>query len=154
MLCDECGKRPANVHITKIENGKKTDFHLCEQCAVNKGALGINTSFSVNDLLTGILNNVSSFPVKMDFVDEPKCSICGLTYSKFRETGRFGCSNCYDVFGQRLNPLFQRLHGNINHIGKIPARAGGSIRKIRELERLKSELSNMVKMEEYEIGGK
>lgn len=70
MLCDECGKRPATVHITKIENGKKTDIHLCEQCAVSKGPLSINTSFSINDLLTGILNNAAYLPIKVDFLED------------------------------------------------------------------------------------
>ena len=150
MLCDECGKRPATVHITKIENGNKTDIHLCEQCAMSKNPMNINTSFSINDLLAGILNNTPSLPVKMDLLDVPKCSVCGLNFNQFRQTGRFGCSNCYKVFGGRLNPIFQRLHGNISHTGKIPIRAGGSMRKVREIEKLRSELSNVIKNEEYE----
>ena len=150
MLCDECRKRPATVHITKIENGKKTDFHLCEQCAVSKSPLAINTSFSINDLLTGILNNAASLPIKVDFLEDLKCSVCGLNYNHFRETGRFGCSNCYKSFGERLNPLFRRLHGNISHTGKIPVRAGGNMRTVREIEKLKIELSSVIKNEEYE----
>jgi c-di-GMP-binding flagellar brake protein YcgR len=51
MICDECGKRLAAVHITKVENGKKSNMHLCEQCAMQKNLLSISTSFSVNDLL-------------------------------------------------------------------------------------------------------
>ncbi len=150
MLCDNCGKRVATVHITKIENGKKTDFHLCEQCAMSKNAVSINTSFSISDLLTGILNNTEYFPLKFDFQEELKCPVCGLSYSRFRETGRFGCSNCYKAFGDRLNPLFRRLHGNINHLGKIPVRSGGKMKKVREIEKLKIALNFAVKNEEYE----
>lgn len=150
MLCDDCGKRVATVHITKIENGKKSDFHLCEQCAMSKNSISINTSFSINDLLTGILNNTDYFPIKVDFLEELKCSVCGLSYKRFRETGRFGCSNCYKTFGDRLNPLFRRLHGNISHLGKIPVRAGGKMKKVREIEKLKAALNFAVKNEEYE----
>lgn len=150
MLCEECGKKPATVHITKIENGKKTDIHLCEQCALSKNPFVINTSFSINDLLTGMLNNAASLPIKVDFLDDPKCSVCGLNYSHFRETGRFGCSNCYKSFGERLNPLFRRLHGNISHTGKIPVRTGGKLQKARDIEKLKAELAAAVKNEEYE----
>ena len=150
MLCDECGKRVATVHITKIENGKKTDFHLCEKCAMAKNSISINTSFSINDLLTGILNNTDYFPFKVGFPDELKCPVCGLGYSRFRETGRFGCSNCYKTFSDKLNPLFRRLHGNISHTGKIPVKAGGNMKNAREIEKLKAALSFAVKNEEYE----
>lgn len=150
MLCDECGKNPANVHITKIVNGVKTDTHLCEECAMKMNPLNIDTSFSINDLLTGIMNNFAPSPVKMDVLEEPKCSVCGLRHSQFRKTGRFGCSNCYKTFGDRLNPLFKRLHGNISHTGKIPERTGMGMRQAREIEKLKIELSISIKNEEYE----
>lgn len=150
MICSECGKRPATVHITKIENGKKTDMHLCEQCAMTKGALSINAGFSINDLLTGILKNGAPFPIKMDFMDDPICPVCGIKYSRFRETGRFGCGSCYKTFGDRLTPLFRRIHGNISHTGKIPKRAGVKLKAVRELETLKNELAIAIRNEEYE----
>jgi len=150
MMCNECGKRPATVHITKIENGKKTNMHLCEQCALAKGALTINTGFSINDILAGMLNNGGPLPFKVDFMDDPSCPVCGMKYSRFRETGRFGCGSCYKSFGDRLTPLFRRIHGNINHTGKIPHRAGGRLKIIREMESLKAELENAIKREEYE----
>lgn len=33
MLCDACKKREAVVHIVKIEDGQRTDVHLCAACA-------------------------------------------------------------------------------------------------------------------------
>ncbi len=156
MNCEECGKKPATVHITKIENGKKTDTHLCEQCSaflnivVPKNNIVINTSFSVNDLLAGLLNSGGMLPIKVGFVQDVKCDICGLTFSKFRETGRFGCSSCYKTFGERLNPLLKKVHGNITHTGKVPNKAGGRIKTVRVIERLKHELELAVKSEEYE----
>ncbi|MGE5632803.1 MAG: UvrB/UvrC motif-containing protein [Caulobacteraceae bacterium] len=150
MLCEECGKRPASVHITRVENGKKTDMHLCEQCAIQKGLLGISTSFSINDLLAGLLNSGNVSSLKKDAVQDVKCDVCGLSYNRFRETGRFGCSNCYKVFGERLNPLFKKLHGNTSHTGKIPDRVGGRIKVLREVEKLKKELDEAIRDEEYE----
>lgn len=150
MQCEACGKRPATVHITKVENGKKTDIHLCDQCAVNKGTISFKTTFSVEDLVTGLLNSGNISPFKVEISQEPKCDVCGYTYSKFKATGKFGCSNCYKVFGDKLNPLFKKLHGNINHIGKLPNKAGSKLKQIRELERLKQELNAAVSNEEYE----
>jgi protein arginine kinase activator len=33
MICQSCNQREANVHITKIINGVKTEMHLCDECA-------------------------------------------------------------------------------------------------------------------------
>ena len=33
MICDECKKNDATVHLTNIVNGKKTERHLCADCA-------------------------------------------------------------------------------------------------------------------------
>lgn len=150
MLCDECGKKQAAVHITKVENGKKTDLHLCEQCAVQKNVISINTNFSINDLLTGILNSGSISPFKVDFPEDIECDVCGMTYNRFRQTGRFGCSNCYKAFGDKLDPLFKRVHGNTSHTGKIPERAGGRMKILREIEKLKQELETAISNEEFE----
>ncbi len=150
MQCDECGKKPATVHITKVENGKKTDIHLCDQCAMQKNVLSLSTNFSINDLLAGILSSGAASPIKLDPIQDTKCAVCGLTYSRFKETGRFGCSGCYMVFGERLNPLFKRVHGNTAHTGKIPNKAGGRIKVMREIEKMKQELEQAIKNEEYE----
>ena len=39
MLCDSCKKADAVVHLTKIENGKRTELHLCAACAEKEGIL-------------------------------------------------------------------------------------------------------------------
>jgi protein arginine kinase activator len=150
MQCEECGKKLASVHIIKIENGNKTDMHLCEQCAVQKKPITIKANFSMQDLVAGILKSGTMGPFKVDIVHEAKCTVCGLTYSKFKATGKFGCSNCYKVFGEKLNPLFKRLHGNIIHTGKLPSKAGNKIKLDREIEKLKQELNTAVNNEEYE----
>jgi protein arginine kinase activator len=150
MQCEECGKRPAAVHIIKIDNGAKTDMHLCEVCALQKNPITLKANFSMQDLVAGILKSGSVGPFKVDIVHEVKCDICGLSYSKFKTSGKFGCSNCYKVFGDRLNPLFKRLHGNIIHTGKLPSKAGSKIKLDREIERLRQELQSAVNNEEYE----
>ena len=39
MICQECNQRPATLHFTKIINGEKTEVHLCEKCAQEKGEM-------------------------------------------------------------------------------------------------------------------
>jgi ATP-dependent Clp protease ATP-binding subunit ClpC len=37
MLCQKCGSRQANIHITRIVNGRKQTEHLCTRCAAELG---------------------------------------------------------------------------------------------------------------------
>ncbi len=151
MLCQECNKRPATLHFTKIVNGEKTEFHFCESCAREKGELipGTPNGFSIHNLLSGLLD----FDPGNSSVSKGqalRCDNCGLTYSQFSKIGRFGCNECYRHFSERLDPLFKRVHGNVVHVGKIPKRTGGRIQIKKEMEELKKELKQRVEREEFE----
>lgn len=57
MLCQQCEERRATLKFTKVVNGQKTEKHLCEFCAKEKGeALPGTNSYSIHDLLSGMLN--------------------------------------------------------------------------------------------------
>ncbi|WP_342552984.1 UvrB/UvrC motif-containing protein [Paenibacillus sp. FSL R7-0652] len=151
MLCQECNKRPATLHFTKIVNGEKTEFHICESCAREKGEMipGTAGGFSIHNLLSGLLDfdpaGKSAAPAKA-----LQCEECGMTYAQFSKIGRFGCSSCYKYFDSRLDPLFKRVHGSTSHVGKVPARAGGRIKVKRQIADLKQHLQQSIAQEEFE----
>ncbi|MBD1372401.1 UvrB/UvrC motif-containing protein [Hazenella sp. IB182357] len=156
MLCPECGKRPATLHYTKIVNGEKTEFHLCEVCAQENGEYlpGFENGFTFHQLLSGLLNFE---PMASESSQAPgfqenslRCSTCGLTYNQFSKIGRFGCGDCYETFEERLDPLLRRIHGNATHRGKIPSRTRGNLKIKREIETLKEHLSRKINAEEFE----
>ena len=96
MLCPECGKRPATIHYTKIVNGHKTEMHLCEVCAGEKGESmpGFSSGISFQQLLSGLLNfdNSPASGTHESFSSQTlRCPTCGLTYNQFSKIGRFGC---------------------------------------------------------------
>ncbi|NLT94084.1 MAG: hypothetical protein GXW85_00855 [Clostridia bacterium] len=151
MFCEECEKRPANVHITKIVNGHKVEKHLCEQCAKKQqDVVGFTLfpDFSFANFFSSMLDmdHISS----RNNINQVKCDKCSMTYSQFAKLGRFGCDRCYDLFGNGLEQILKRIHGNVQHTGKIPKRAGKAIRFKNELERYKMELQKAVLNEEYE----
>ncbi len=158
MICEECNQRPATLHFTKIVNGEKAEYHLCEKCAHEKGDMFmINGSpgFSINNLLAGILNIESAFQQKKEdpFQQDKilQCDHCQMTFQQFINIGRFGCSNCYDAFKEQLTPILKRLHsGNHIHKGKIPARIGGGIHIKKTIGELKQKLQNFILKEEFE----
>lgn len=153
MHCQECGKRPATLHFTKIVNGEKTEFHICEACAREKGELipGTPGGFSIHSLLSGLLDFTPGSHAQGNKAPENlRCEECGLTYTQFSKIGRFGCSSCYKYFNNRLDPLFKRVHGNTVHVGKVPKRVGSHIQIKRKLDDLRKELQYRIHQEEFE----
>lgn len=145
MLCDSCGKNEAYIHYTKIINGKYKEEHLCEECALKN--YDFDKTFSMNKLFTGLIDG---FKDNLEFEKEIKCDFCGLTYSRFSKEGKFGCSKCYDIFRDKLEPLIKGLHGHNIHRGKIPANSSDRIHLKRIEDNLVQELENAVKLEEFE----
>lgn len=153
MECQECHMRPATLHFTKIINGDKVEYHLCEQCAMEKGhMMAASNTFTIHDLLSGLLN----FDQALGSTQEKKvkvleCPKCGLTYSQFKDTGKFGCEECYRTFNEKLDPVFRRVHsGNTSHKGKIPKRAGQDLNEKKRVAQLKEELQRFIQEEEFE----
>ncbi|MCF6411886.1 UvrB/UvrC motif-containing protein [Pseudalkalibacillus salsuginis] len=159
MYCQECQQRPATLHFTKIINGKKNEFHICEQCAKEKGDLipGSN-SFSIHNLLSGLLN----FDQPLSDSNNPQpdkqvtqCDQCGLSYTKFAKIGRFGCPDCYKTFESKLTPMFKRIHGgNTSHTGKIPKRIGSELIERKKIDQFKQKLQQLIIQEEFEEAAK
>jgi protein arginine kinase activator len=152
MLCERCEKRQATVRVERVVNNEKTVHHLCEQCASEQGELGVflNPMFSLNQLLSALLNDESAPSRVIPAGTTARCPTCGLTYSDFARQGRLGCSDCYQAFEERLDSVLRRIHGSGEHVGKVPKRAGAGLETKRELERLRAELADAVRHEAYE----
>ncbi|MEG6575374.1 UvrB/UvrC motif-containing protein [Caldibacillus debilis] len=162
MICQECQKRPATMHFTKIVNGEKTEIHLCEECAKENGDIFMfnhSPALTFNNILANLFNMSPSIQHADADVfqahDLLQCTKCGLTFQQFLNIGKFGCSHCYETFKDQLTPLLKRLHGgNWNHGGKIPKRAGGTVHLRKRIEALKERLQKLVEREEFEEAAK
>ncbi|SHJ89818.1 UvrB/UvrC motif-containing protein [Paramaledivibacter caminithermalis] len=150
MLCERCKQNKATVHLTKILNNKKTEIHLCEECARKSEDISFENPFTINNFLAGLLDSVQSSPIKVDYIKTTTCSKCGMSYGKFKELGRLGCSDCYKTFNEKLKPLIKSVHGSQEHTGKVPKKTGSIIRLKREIMNMKKELSRAIDKEEFE----
>lgn len=157
MLCETCNKREATVHFTKVVNNQKTEYHLCELCAREKGEeldfpLGLDPGFSIHNLLAGLLDMGGASPQSdKAVIRDDCCPKCGLSYAKFRQSGRLGCGDCYSAFADQLEPLLRRIQGTSSHSGKVPDRQGDTIKLQRKIGRLVEELKQVVDREEFEL---
>jgi len=150
MICQRCKKRQATVHLTEIVHGEKREKHLCERCAAEEG-ITLKTTVPLNELLANLVMAQSSAAEVANLT----CQACGMTFAEFRSGGLLGCPYDYDAFEKALLPLLQRAHeGGVQHVGKVPKRAGIGQERQHELMRLRRELAAAVEREDYELAAK
>lgn len=122
MLCQNCNEREANVKYTQIINGEKKEMMLCEKCSKELGIDSMNFIFqSISPVFRRLLEDYAetgSFLPGFLSPVELKCKNCGSTYEDFINSGMFGCSDCYNVFSNRIDPILKNIHGANMHIGR------------------------------------
>ena len=154
MNCERCNQRPANVHLTKVINSKKAEMYVCEKCAaeMQQQTWGFNPEYNLHNFLCGLMGNeFSSSVAKRNSVS---CSQCGLTETAFAKGGLLGCAHCYHTFEDKLLPLVKRIHGTVQHTGKVPERTGGRAKVAKEIRILKNKLHHAINGEEFEKAAK
>ena len=178
MLCENCGKREANVKYTENINGVTRELHLCEECSRK---LGITDkidfrmpSFGLSDFFEGFFEDLASsdFMPVIDEVKQIKCESCGTTFDDILNTGKYGCPNCYETFSDRMDPIIKKLQGANRHIGRLGKISDNSIKVNKEnveskdkkesenkngqneLEKLNEQLKKAIKDERYEDAAK
>ncbi|HLR02470.1 MAG TPA: UvrB/UvrC motif-containing protein [Virgibacillus sp.] len=160
MICQECEEREATLHLRQVINGQKTEIHVCEVCAKEKGyKMYPDEGYSLHHLLSGLFNYDSQQKKNQNasFQEstELQCPQCKLTFSEFKRYGKFGCKQCYKTFSERLDPVFRRVHsGNSLHQGKIPKRKGGDMHIKKQLKSYRAKLQQLVEAEEFEEAAK
>ena len=108
MLCENCGKNPAQKFIRKV-GGREIEVELCPACY---RALYPEKE---NDFFTAFLG--SGTPAGK------ACPACGTTMAEFRRTGLLGCAYCYSAFREELIQTVRNMHnmqGEVRHTGKRP----------------------------------
>jgi protein arginine kinase activator len=151
MQCQACGKRTATIHLTELNEGVRTELHICEHCASEQG-ITTHSQISINELLSHLLAVQPSDEEMFGPVDkELVCPTCGFTMDRLRKEGTLGCPLDYKVFEQALLPLIERAHGGKNsHCGKVPSKLPTDTKKFVELSQLRQQLEEAVRDEDYE----
>ena len=172
MKCENCGRNEANVKYTQIINGEKKQMFLCEECSQKLGIndLHFNMPISFTSFLSDFFNDMNDISLMPTLGEESniKCRKCGLTWDDFLHTGKFGCSNCYDDFELRIDPILRSMQGATNHVGRLgEVRQGNEVKQnlddkvqkeenenVRKIEKLKNDLKQAIKEERYEDAAK
>jgi protein arginine kinase activator len=149
MQCQICHQGEANVYLIETIAGKQSAMHICESCAQKRhlGEMLTKPAMAIHELLASILElGVAPLSKK-----EQTCSNCGMTFSRFREIGRFGCVKCYDTFRNSLLPLFRQFHQSEEHRGRfVQNQELEKKRKLHELKENKTQLQQAIANENFE----
>ncbi len=152
MKCDVEGcENEATVHEVTIKGGQKVEKHLCDECARKHGVVVQMSSPPISELLTKFLGTTTAGEAQEVAAERGACPTCGMTWSKFRQSGLLGCATCYERFEKELTPLIERAHeGGAQHVGKTPRAAGAEAGARVRLAELRKKLSEAVQQERYE----
>lgn len=147
MLCEKCGKNNATTHIRTVINGVVRELDLCNNCAAEEGYNHLHHN-SLAEMLASMMGET----IKKRVTAEPvKCPVCKASFSDIAETGRMGCAECYNVFGNELLPYLKRVHGSTKHVGKVPNSAPLMVKPETDtVNELRLELNRLVREERYE----
>jgi len=155
MLCQNCGKKPATMHLTVWDGKNKTEQYLCEECAAAQGHFKLAPEMAMNAIFPDFFSDFFNDAPK--WVREPEnqkiCPTCGLSFSALCKDGRPGCPDCYEFFADAIDPLLLRVHGADVHSGKTPSgyektapaenkseeKEGGFLEKIRKAKAAKAQ---------------
>lgn len=147
MLCTNCGKNQATVHIKRTVNGVTREYMLCSECAAKSE---LTPSFSDFDTL---LKSAFSFMPRGMQTKRKSCPSCGSTLSSISDSGKLGCAKCYEVFADELAPTIARIHANAVYVNNNITPPEEKKEENR-LDALKAQLSKAVHEENYELAAK
>lgn len=161
MICQNCLKNPATVHVTEIAQetslegtassgaaGKKTvtEQHLCDVCAQSMDLPHTAAQKKTQADIWKLLQLSQQSRKKSGLA----CPSCGMTLDEFRKKGRLGCAKDYEIFAAHIGDLLERVHGARTHVGRIPGSSEADLERMKRLQELRSRLDVAIREEAYE----
>ncbi len=165
MICQNCQKNPATVHVTEIEEPSPAppaaetepgsqqatpqvhEQHLCEICAQT---MDLPHMPAVKKTMADIWKLLQISAQQTRKKGGPVCPDCGMTLEEFRKKGRLGCAKDYEVFQAHILELLERVHGSRVHVGRIPGTSEAEVERQRRMHALRHELEVAIREEAYE----
>lgn len=150
MFCQNCKKQKATTFIKRNINGQVSEIALCSDCARKLNAAQL--PFNFGSLFGGLLLDLDSPAVANAAIET--CPVCGSTFADIANSGKVGCTECYEIFEDKLLPTIRRMHAGTTHKGKSPGSCSIKIpvgdSKTDRISALKSELSKAIETQNFE----
>ena len=147
MLCQNCKRNDAGVHLKRIVGGESAEIHLCSVCAAALGVRDAVTGFSPFGDMLGNLSGTGNMRSANRVL---RCETCGFSFEDIARTGLPGCPDCYRAFTVKLRPTIGKIHGRAVFKGKTPEKYDSPKVNGSEIAVLREQLQKAVEAEDYE----
>lgn len=154
MRCERCPNKEATVRVLDVRtqpDGRTVSVSdLCAACARASGIVvphAVQHPEVLQMLAKAILPDpaASTPAAPSEAAQDLRCPDCGWTLRDLRQTSRFGCPRDYEVFGDHVPELLDRLQGYAKHCD--PSEES-------ELDRLGAQMREAVAREDYEAAAR
>lgn len=113
VVCQNCGQREATVLVQTVVHNQVKKVALCGTCA---------SSLQPAAELDALMEALSHLTARARAA-HGRCPACRTSFAEFKESGRFGCPDCYEHFAGQVRDLMPRVRaGAYQHRGKTPGR--------------------------------
>ena len=156
MICQQCQKKGASVHVTEISRfvepgspeNQIAEQYVCVDCAA---ALDLPHAPAIHQSVADNIWKLLQFSKKVGAQARAlRCDNCGINLEELRRHGRVGCAHCYEVFKDYLAELLERMHGSREHVGRLPGIGEGELERMQRVTSLKGDLERAIGKEDYE----
>lgn len=144
LTCGHCKKQRATWHLTTFVEGRPVQQHLCDDCYQKTEGGGQGGGGAFARLLAAVVPELKEMALR-------QCPSCGLDYLEFRQTMRLGCPRDYETFDKPVEQLLERIHGAVQHNGKVPPTAGKEQAVRSRVRSLKRQQKKAIAEEKYEL---
>ncbi|MFQ3548605.1 MAG: hypothetical protein SNJ70_02495 [Armatimonadota bacterium] len=114
MICQVCGKKPAERLVIRVRQGETIKLPTCVDCAEEKINLYSQSEIKMPDIITRLSLKLGKKSTSFS------CELCGLTLAEIAIDKQPGCSMCYTRFYKELETSIESVQGKYPHFGKIP----------------------------------
>ncbi len=149
MLCQKCHKNLATVRYAEVVDGKVTEQHLCGECLKQhqqNAAKGFELAGPAPMLRRPRQERAARDVVRT----EKACPSCGALLSRVTDSGKAGCSACYEHFGSQIESLLEGMHRALRHNGKVFRLDDTRARLRGDLQTKRALLRSALRTENYE----
>ncbi|MDQ1255588.1 MAG: protein arginine kinase activator [Candidatus Hydrogenedentes bacterium] len=150
MLCERCHKNRASVRYAEVVDGKVKDLNLCPDC-LQKHQEAAVAGFELAKPEPVVFSRSAIADAERPRPKpQERCKVCGQGLSAVIDTGRAGCSTCYETFSEPIEALLKELHGGAVHRGKTRRVEDARARVRADLQTKRTLLRSALRMENYE----
>jgi len=140
------------MRYAEVVDGNVSEQHLCADCLARQQAEG-ETGFELSGSAPTprLRHNAAATDTTMP---QRSCRACGIELRDVVQSGRVGCSVCYESFGDQLETVLRGMHVALRHRGKVPHRDDAREQRRADLQTKRALLRSALKTENYEEAAK